>query len=293
MALVLAIGVGSPLGCGDPSNTVVVGSKNFSEQDILGEIIAQWIERTTSLRVVRRLHLGGTFIAHRAVVAGQIDLYPEYTGTAFTAILEHTPISRSDSVFRQTAREYEERWSLRWLRPLGFENTFAMLVRTSTADSLGLSTLSDLAPHAPSLRAGFGYEFMQREDGFVGLTEAYDLSFQGASAEMDLGLVYRALASGRIDFTAGNSTDGRIEALGLVALDDDRGFFPSYEAAIVVREEALAMHPELESSLERLSGRIDTPTMRRLNRAVDLEGRDLVGVAGAWVRSELETGGQG
>lgn len=274
-------------GCGEGPPDLVVGSKNFTEQDLLGEIAARWIEARLGLRVERRLHLGGTFIAHRALVTGELDLYVEYTGTAYTAVLERAPTPNPDSVFRAVSRIYEDRWDLIWLPPLGFENTFAMLVRESMADSLGLARLSDVAPHAPSLLAGFGYEFMQREDGYRGLRAAYGLEFAGPPREMDLGLIYRALASGEIDLTAGNSTDGRIEALNLRPLEDDRAYFPPYEAAIVVRRDALERHPGLERALRELSGRIDTEAMRRLNAAVELEGRRLAQVAEAWVGREL------
>jgi len=270
-----------------PGPGLVVGSKNFTEQDLLGEIVAQWVEGRLGIPVERRLHLGGSFIAHRAVVSGELDLYVEYTGTAYTAVLERPPIHDRDSVYREVARAYETRWDLEWLPPLGFENTFAMLVREGMADSLGVTAMSELAPHAPELAAGFGYEFMQREDGFRGLIDTYGLEFSEPPREMDLGLVYRALAEGRIDLTAGNSTDGRIEALELRMLEDDRGYFPPYEAAIVVRTDALERHEGLRAALEELSGRLDTRTMRRLNAAVDLEGRDFRIVAAEWVRARL------
>lgn len=273
--------------CGGSAPDLVVGSKNFSEQDLLGEIVATWVERGLGLRVERRLHLGGTFICHRAITTGEIDLYVEYTGTALTAILEHQPLSDPDSTFRVVRDTYADRFDLRWLEPLGFENTFAILVRRATADSLGLATISDAAAHARSWRAGFGYEFMERADGFEGLASLYGLRFASAPREMDLGLIYRALAEGRIDLTAGNSTDGRIAALGLVALEDDRGYFPPYEAAIVTRSEALDRRPALEAALADLSGRIDTEEMRRLNGKVEVEGRDFREVAREWVAREL------
>lgn len=276
-------------GCGDRPD-LVVGSKNFTEQDLLGEIVAVWVERTTELRVERRLHLGGTFICHRALLDGEIDLYVEYTGTALTAILERAPLADPDSVFRLVREAYAERFGLRWFAPLGFENTFAILVRRRTADSLGLSSLSGAAAHAPDWTAGFGYEFMERADGFEGLARTYGLRFAGPPREMDLGLIYRALAEGRIDLTAGNSTDGRIAALDLVTLADDRGYFPPYEAAIVARPEALERHPGLARALSALSGRLGTAEMRRLNAAVEVEGRDFRDVARAWVEAELAAG---
>ncbi len=266
---------------------LVVGSKNFTEQDLLGEIVAQWVDARTDIPVRRRLHLGGTFIAHRALVAGELDLYVEYTGTAYTAVLERPPIHDRDSVYREVASAYRSRWDLEWLPPLGFENTFAILVRRGMADSLHLSKLSDLAAQAADLTAGFGYEFMQREDGFRGLSDRYGLEFAGPPREMDLGLIYRALADRRIDVTAGNSTDGRIESLDLRVLEDDLGYFPPYQAAIVARSDPLREHPVLRTALVELSGRLDTRTMRRLNAAVDVDGRDVAAVAGEWVRREL------
>ena len=284
--LVLALSL-APIACADAGDRVVVGAKNFNEQTLLGEMVAQWIEATTNIPVQRRFQLGGTFIAHRALVAGDIDLYVEYTGTALTAILERDPISDPVEVLRTVRQEYRHAWGLEVLDPLGFENTFAMLVRAGMADSLGLRTLSDLSSHARALRPGFGYEFMERDDGFRGLREAYGLQFATAPREMDLGLVYRALATGKIDLTAGNSTEGKIEALHLRMLVDDRGYFPPYEAVIVVRPEAMEGHPGLRKALEALSGRIDTETMRSLNREVDVDGRDFAVVAHEWVESVL------
>lgn len=274
-------------GCGGDGDTVVVGSKFFTEQDILGELVATWIERTTDLAVRRRLHLGGTFICHEALTTGELDLYVEYTGTALTAILERPPVQDPEGVFRTVREAYRERWNLEWTDRLGFENTFAMLVRRSMADSLGLATVSDLARHAGSLRLGVNYEFVEREDGLPGLRETYDMSFRGEPRTMELGLIYRALAEGKVDVVAGNSTDGQIEALDLAMLEDDRRYFPPYHAAPVVDAGLLERHPELRRSLERLGGRIDTPEMRRLNRLVNVEGRDFREVARAWVERTL------
>lgn len=276
-----------PLACGGGAGAIAVGSKNFTEQDILGEIVARWIERRADLPVRRRLHLGGSFICHRALATGEIDAYVEYTGTAFTAILEKEPVSDPDSVYRAVTSLYRERWNLEWLPPLGFENTFAMLVRRSTADSLGLETLSDAVPHAGSWTPGFGYEFAEREDGLSGLKRVYGLEFGRAPRLMDLQLTYRALAAGEVDLIAGNSTDGQIEALDLAQLEDDRSYFPPYEAAVVVRGAALDAHASLGPALEALAGRIDTREMRRLNRQVDVEGRDYREVAREWVEREL------
>lgn len=275
-------------GCGGGGPApVVVGGKNFTEQDILGEIVATWIERTTDIPVQRKLHLGGTFVCHRAIVAGDLDVYVEYTGTALTAILDRPPVSDPDSVFQAVQAAYERRWGLTWTDPLGFDDSFVLLVRRSTADSLGLRSISDLVRHEDRLVPGFGYEFVQREDGLPGLQKAYGLDFAHTPAAMELGLVYRALADGRIDVTAGNATDGQIDELDLVRLRDDRGFFPPYRAAPVVRRDALERHPALMDALRRLGGRISTADMRRMNREVDIGGRDYRQVAHAWVDGQL------
>lgn len=266
---------------------MVVGGKNFTEQDILGEILATWIERTTDIPVRRKLHLGGTFVCQKALVSGDLDLYVEYTGTALTAILGRPPIHDADSVYRIVKSAYRRRWNLTWTPPLGFDNTFVILVRRATADSLDLHTISDLVQYEDRLVPGFGYEFVQREDGLPGLSRAYDLHFSHRPKAMALGLIYRALADGEIDVTAGNATDGEIDELHLVRLRDDRDFFPPYQAAPVVRQETLEAHPGLEAALRRLGGRISTAQMRRLNREVDVEGRDYRQVARAWVSRQL------
>ncbi len=264
-----------------------MGGKNFTEQDLLGEIVATWIERTTDIPVRRKLHLGGTFVCQKALVNGDIDLYVEYTGTALTAILDRPPLHDPDSVFGEVDSAYERRWNLTWSPPLGFDNTFAILVRRSTADSLRLGAISDLGAQEDRLVPGFGYEFVQRKDGLPGLSRAYDLHFSHTPKTMELGLIYRALADGKIDVTAGNATDGEIDALDLVRLRDDRGFFPPYQAAPVVRRATLRRHPSLRDALRRLGGRISTADMRRMNREVDVGGRDYREVARAWVARQL------
>jgi osmoprotectant transport system substrate-binding protein len=247
-----------------------IGSKNFSEQVILGEIAAQGLE-ARGIRVDRRLNLGGTFICHQALKAGELDLYPEYTGTAFTAILERKPVSDPRRVFEDVRREYLQHWKLVWSPPLGFENTFALVMRADDARRLGVRRISDLAAH-PEIRPGFGYEFLEREDGFPGLAKTYGLNFRERPAQMDLGLLYTALQSKKVDVVAGNSTDGLIDAVGGVVLEDDRRYFPPYEAAFVVRGE-IWKRPEVREFLESLARKIDVATMRRLNAAVDKDKR--------------------
>jgi osmoprotectant transport system substrate-binding protein len=266
---------------------VVVGSKNFTESDLLGEIMAQQIERRTALRVERRFHLGGTFVCHAAITAGQIDLYPEYSGTAYTAVLQHGAIADPVAVRQRVLSEYLERFQLRWLGPFGFDNTFAILVRRGDAERHALRRLSDLAAIAPHWRAGFGYEFLERADGFTGLAARYGLHFATPPTAMDLGLTYRALADGRVDVIAGNSTDGQIAALDLVALEDDRHYFPPYEAAPVLRAQTLQTHPELGAALASLDGKITAAEMRRLNALADVEHRDIADLARAWLRERV------
>lgn len=267
----------------DGKRVFTIGSKNFSEQVILGEIAAQGLE-ARGLEVDRRLNLGGTFVCHQALVAGELDLYAEYTGTAFTAILKRKPVSDPAAVREEVAREYRKRWDLVWAPALGFENTFALVMRGEDARRLGVRKISDLAAHAATIRPGFGYEFLEREDGFPGLARTYGLSFGARPAQMDLGLLYPALESGKVDLVAGNSTDGLIEAIGGVVLEDDRRYFPPYEAAFVLRADAWA-RPDVRSFFESLAGRLDAATMRKLNAAADREKRRPEDIAGEFLGS--------
>jgi len=268
------------LGCRGPrSRTVVVGSKNFTEQIILAELLAQQIETHTTLRVDRRLNLGGTLICHQALLSGRMDLYAEYTGTALTAILGRPSSNDAAAVYRSVHDEYHDRFGLNVGPPLGFNNTFAVVVRGEDAQRLGLRTISGLVQHAPQWRAGFGYEFMERSDGYQGLSRAYGLKFSIEPRIMDLGLLYRALKEKRVDVVAGNSTDGLINALGMVILEDDRHFFPPYQAVTVAREATLLRYPELVAALNALSGNVSDDDMRAMNYAVDGQQRDAAAVA--------------
>ena len=265
-------------GCGGSPDLVLVGSKNFTESIILGEIVAQHLE-SRGFNVQHKQNLGGTFVCHQAIIAGELDIYVEYTGTSYSAILE-LPAERSAAVVRTTVDSaYAARWDLVWTEPLGFENTFAMLVRGETARRLGIRTLSDAVPHASTWRPGFGYEFAERADGYDGLRVWYDLSIERRPAIMDLGLTYRALADSSVDFIAGNSTDGLIEALDLFHLEDDRSYFPPYEAAPVVRSETLERHPAIRDALRELRSTITDVDMRRMNYLVDVEQQRIADVA--------------
>jgi osmoprotectant transport system substrate-binding protein len=248
---------------------IVVGSKNFTEQVVLGELLAQQIERRLGVPVERKLNLGGTLVAHEALVKGEIDLYPEYTGTALTAILKRAPAGLSpDQVLNQVRSAYREQWHLDWLDPLGFNDTFAMVVRGETARREKLSTLSGAA-QAHAWRLGVGYEFQSRPDGLKGLTDAYRLQLEGAPVVMDLGLLYPALENRKVDIVAANATDGLISALDVVVLADDRHYFPPYQCAVVVREDTLARFKGLREALAELSGKLSDDAMRKLNYQLD------------------------
>jgi osmoprotectant transport system substrate-binding protein len=264
--------------------TLVIGSKNFTEQVILGEMLAQHLEAKTGLQVQRRFYLAGTYICHQALLAGRIDAYVEYTGTALTAILKQPVESDPGKVFDQVKREYAARFGIEVLNPLGFNNTFAMVIRGETARRLNLHTLSQAAPYASQWRPGFGYEFMERPDGYPGLVRAYHLTFGQPPRIMDLGLLYRALLEKQVDLVAGNSTDGLIAARDLAILEDDKHSFPPYQAVPLVRRETLTLHPAVREALNELSGKISDEEMRRLNYAVDGEHRDVVDVVREFLR---------
>jgi osmoprotectant transport system substrate-binding protein len=260
-------------------NTVVAGSKNFTEQIILAELLAQQIEEHAGLRVDRRLNLGGTLICHQAMLAGQMDFYVEYTGTALTAVLGEPSSNDTEGVYRAVRDAYRNRFGFEVGPPLGFNNTFAIVVRSEDTQRLKLRTISDLVPHASQWRAGFGYEFMERSDGYPGLSRAYGLKFAATPSIMDLGLLYRALKEHQVDVVAGSSTDGLIIALGMVILEDDRHFFPPYEAVTILRDGALRDHPELRAPLDVLGGKISDADMRQMNYAVDAQQHDPAAVA--------------
>jgi osmoprotectant transport system substrate-binding protein len=261
------------------SYRIVVGSKNFTESLMLGELIAQQIEAQTHLKVERRFYLAGTYICQQAILAGRIDVYPEYTGTALTAILKQQVGRDKSDVYQRVKSEYEARFSLTLGPPFGFNDTFAMQVRGEDARRLNLKTLSQAAAFAPQWRAGFGYEFMERPDGYPGLAAAYGLHFVAPPRVMDLGLLAPALKNHEIDMAAGNATDGLVQALDLFVLEDDRHYFPPYEAVAVLRQEIATQHPEVAQAIAELGGKISDQEMRQLNYALDGQHRELTDVA--------------
>jgi glycine betaine/choline ABC-type transport system substrate-binding protein len=265
---------------------IVVGCKNFSEQIVLGELIAQQIENKTHLPVERRFYLGGTYIAHQGILAGRIDIYPEYTGTALTAILKEQPSSDRKAVYDRVKSEYERRFHLTLGPPLGFNDTFAIEIRGEDARRLHLQTLSQAANYTPQWRPGFGYEFMERRDGYKGLVATYGLRFAAPPRIMDLGLLTRALKDHQVDLIAGNMTDGLIPALDLFVLEDDKHYFPPYEAVAVVREQTLEEYPEIRGALSELGGKISDAEMRQLNYAVDGQKKDVKQVVADFLRSK-------
>lgn len=279
------VACGASCGVGE-RGAIVIGSKNFSEQALLGEILAQQVEARTHLPVVRRFYLAGTFICQQALLAGRIDAYVEYTGTALTAVLHDPAMQDSGTVLGRVREEYKRKFHLAVLPPLGFDNTFAIVVRGEDARRLGLRTISDAAREAPQWRAGFGYEFMERPDGYEGLARVYGLRFAEAPRILDLGLLYRALLDKQVDIVAGNSTDGLLAARDLTMLEDDKHDFPPYEAVPIAREETLERHPEVRAAIENLAGKISDAEMQKLNYAVEGEHRDIQVVAMEFLRAK-------
>jgi len=271
-----------------PSHTdrIVIGSKNFTESLMLGELLAQMIEARTHLKVERRFYLAGTYICQQALLAGRIDIYPEYTGTALIAILKQKVVGDQTQVYQRVKSEYETHFGLTLGPPFGFNDTFAMEIRGDDARRLNLKTLSQAAAFAPQWRAGFGYEFMERPDGYSGLAAAYGLHFAAPPRVMDLGLLAPALKDHQIDIAAGNATDGLIPALDLFVLEDDRHYFPPYEAVAVIRQLLLQQHPDVAKAIAELSGEISDREMQKLNYALDGQHRDVKDVAREFLRSK-------
>ncbi|AFY35792.1 glycine betaine ABC transporter substrate-binding protein [Calothrix sp. PCC 7507] len=264
--------------------TIVIGAKNFTEQFILGEILAQQIESHTKLKVDRRFNLGGTFICHEAVKAGQIAGYVEYTGTALTAVLKDKPVTNPELVYEKVKQEYDQKFKLEVIQPLGFNNTFAMIIRGEDAKRLQIKTLSEAAKYTPQWQAGFGYEFLERKDGYPGLSKTYGLKFANIK-QMELGLMYQALKEKKVDLIAANSTDGLIPVLNLVILEDDKKYFPPYQAVPIFNQATLQKYPELREAINQLAGSISTEEMQKMNYQVDNQSRPVEQVVSDWIKS--------
>src|SRR5215467_91391 len=283
-AFVFTTILGLLVGCSPGHRGIVVGSKNFTEQAVLGEILAQHIEKKTGLPVERRFYLAGSYICHQALLADRIDIYPEYTGTALTAILKEKPSGLSAEVYQRVKEDYRRRFNVEVTESLGFNNSFALVIRGEDARRLHLQTISDLARYAPQWRMGVGYEFLERPDGFAGLAKTYNLHFAESPRVMDLGLLYRALGENQVDVVVGSATDGLIQARGLVVLEDDKHYFPPYDAVPLVGEQTLLRYPALRQALADLRGKISEDDMRRLNYAVDGEHRDVKTIVAEFLR---------
>jgi osmoprotectant transport system substrate-binding protein len=282
------------IACAPPrSSRITIGAKNFTEQVVLGEMLAQEIESITGEQVDRRFYLAGSYLCQQALVSGRIDGYVEYTGTALTAILKQPlpPIGQRDeaTVFRKVSSLYASRYHVKVGAGLGFEDTFAMVVRGDDAKRLNLKTISDAVktpPDPDGWRLGVGYEFQSRPDGLRGLEATYGLKFAGDPRTMDLGLLYRALSNSQVDMVAGNSTDGPIRALGFVVLDDDKHYFPPYEAVPLIREDSLQRHPGIQVAMDRLAGKVSADEVRGMNYAVDSEHKDVAEVVREFRKSK-------
>jgi glycine betaine/choline ABC-type transport system substrate-binding protein len=270
--------------CGSQKPTIVVGSKNFTEQVLLGEILAQQIERRLPVRVERKLDLGGILLTHEALVKGDIDLYPEYTGSALTTVLKQRAISDPAEALNAVRALYRSQWNLEWLDPLGFDNTFAMIIKGEEARNNHIVTLSDAA-RAHAWRLGIGYEFAERPDGLEGLMKTYNLHPAAPPVSMDLGLLYEALGHDQVDMIAASSTDGMIAKMDVTVLQDDLHYFPPYQCAVVAREQILEKFPQLRPALQELSGKFTDATMRQLNAAVDVDHRTVARVAAEFLRT--------
>lgn len=266
-------------GCGGEKKSVVIGSKDFSENIILGEMFAQLIENNTDIEVVRKLNMGGTFVCFEAIKNGDIDIYPEYTGTGLTAQLKMDVITDSEEAYRVVAEEFNKQFNIKWLSPLGLNNTYTLAVTQEVVDEYGVETFSDLAAVSEGLIFGAEHEFFNRQDGFEGLVDAYDMKFKGEPKKMQVALKYQAIGNGDMDVTDAFATDGQIIQYNLKILEDDKGFFPPYYVAPIVKNETLEQFPELEGVLDMLAGLVDDATMTELNYRVDVEGESVEAVA--------------
>jgi glycine betaine/choline ABC-type transport system substrate-binding protein len=280
LALIALLGLVS--GCSKP--TVVVGSKNFTEQIVVGEIVAQLVESRLNLNVTRRLNLGGTLIAHEALVSGQIDLYPEYTGTAMTTIIKEKVVPDVRGVFDRARDVYAQQFRMTLMEPLGINNSFAMVTTDKFAAQHKLKTLSGAAGSDIKWRLGVGYEYLDRPDGYPLLRTHYPLSLAAAPRTMDLGLLFRALEDGQVDLVAANETDGALQRPGFTILEDDLKVFPPYQLCLVARTNSLNEKPGLRDALAALTGKITNEKMRQLNYEVDIKRRPAAEVAAEFLR---------
>ena len=282
--LILALSV-TLMGCSG-KDKVVIGSKDFSENVVIGEMLSQLIENHTDLKVERKLNMGGTFVCFEALKNGDIDIYPEYTGTGLTAQLKMDVVSDPDEAYRVVSEEFNKQFDIKWMEPFGFNNTYTLAVTNDVFEKYGVETFSDLAKVSDQLEFGAEHEFFDRQDGYDGLVEKYGMKFKEEPKKMNVSLKYQAIGSGDMDVTDAFATDGPIMKYNLKVLKDDKGFFPPYYAAPIVRNETLKNHPELEEVLNMLAGHIDDAKMTELNYKIDVEGQDVEAVAKEFLQKE-------
>lgn len=273
VVLALALAVVSFSGCG--KDTIVIGSKDFGESVVLGEMFAQLIEKNTEIKVTRKLNMGGTFVCFEAIKNGDIDIYPEYTGTGLTAQLKMDVVGDPDEAYRIVSEEFDKQFEITWLQPLGFNNTYTLAVTSDVYEQYGVETYSDLVKISENLVFGAEHEFFDRQDGYDGLVEFYGMKFKGEPKKMNTALKYQAIGNGDMDVTDAFATDGPIKQYNLKVLEDDKGFFPPYYAAPIIRNKTLEEHPELSGLLNQLSGLLDDEAMTELNYLVDVEGKSV------------------
>jgi len=288
LAMVLVLALTFALaGCSSSSDKkITIGSKDFTENTVLGEIFAQLIEAKTNLKVERKLSMGGTFVNFEAIKNGQIDIYPEYTGTALTAQLKMDVLNDPDETYRIVSEEFDKQFNIKWLKPLGLNNTYTLAVTNEVYEKYGIETFSDLAAISENLIFGAEHEFFDRPDGFDGLVETYGMKFKGEPKKMNVSLKYQAIGNGEIDVTDAFATDGQIMQYNLKILKDDKLFFPPYYAAPIIRKETLEKHPELEEVLNSLAGLLDDATMTELNYKVDVQNQDIKAVAQEFLKGK-------
>ncbi|MDH4083451.1 MAG: hypothetical protein OEV99_08580 [Nitrospira sp.] len=281
--LIVGLWASGIVGC-TKERPITVGSKNFTEQVILGEIVAQHLEHRLGRHVDRKLDLGGTMLAHQALINGDIDLYPEYTGTALATVLKLPPTHDPVAALALVRAEYQARFNVEWMDSLGFNNTFAMVIRGDDARKNKIAILSEAARYAPGWNLGVGYEFQQRSDGLAGLQKTYNLPLLGSPTTMDLGLLYRALEQRQVSMVVGNATDGQLSVLDVLVLQDDQHYFPPYDCVLAVRSAMLKDNPPLRMALTELAGLFTDLTMSKLNYQVDGEHRPVRQVAEQFLR---------
>lgn len=278
--------IGMFAGCGGASDKIVVGSKNYTENMVLGSIFAQLIEARTDLKVEYKENLGGTMVCFEALKNGQLDIYPEYTGTALTALLNLDVINDADKVYGIVKDEFDKKFDIKWMAPLGLNNTYAVVVKEDFANENNINKVSDLVSFAKALVFGAEHEFFDRQDGYDGMVEAYGLEFKGTPVKMDIAMKYQAVSQGNIDVTDAFSTDGQLITFKLMVLEDDKNFFPPYYAAPIIRKEVLQKHPELENILLELENKISDDKMQEMNYKVESENVSIKDIAMEFLVSE-------